>query len=91
MKPRAFSSLVSYDRFVFTRDRFCDECFFFFNGRSSARVKLATPEAKRLLPHGCGRESEVSGNGLCQDLGISEALTDGEPPPVTLHPDVLAG
>ena len=53
-------------------------------------MKLTTPEAKRLLPHGCGRESEVSGNGLCQDLGISEALTDGEPPPVTFHPAVLA-
>ena len=53
-------------------------------------MELTTPEAKRLLPHGCGRESEVSGNGLCQDLGISETLTDGEPPPVTLHPAVLA-
>ena len=53
-------------------------------------MELTTPEAKRLLRHGRGREPEVSGNGLCQDLGISEALTDGEPPPVTLHPAVLA-
>ncbi len=53
-------------------------------------MELTTLEAKWLLPHGRGRESEVSGNGPCQDLGISEALTDGEPPPVTLHPDVRA-
>ena len=50
--------------------------FYYFNGRSSSsvRVKLTTPEAKRLVRHGRGLELEVSGNGLCQDLGISEAL-----------------
>jgi len=59
--------------------------FFLFNSRSSARVELTTPEAKRLLPHGCGRESEVSGNGLCQDLGISEALFLSDRSPLDLR------
>jgi hypothetical protein len=91
MKPRAFS-VVSYRTTALYSHAtaFVTDVVFYFNGRSSARVELATPEAKRLLRHGCGRESEVSGNGLCQDLCISEALTDGEPPPVTFHPDVLA-
>ena len=48
---------------------------FYFNGRSgSVRVKLTTPEAKRLFRDGRGRELEVEGNGLCQDLSILEAL-----------------
>ena len=37
-------------------------------------MKLTTPEAKRLFRDGRGRELEVAGNGLCQDLSILEAL-----------------
>ncbi len=48
-------------------------------------MKLTTPEAKRLLRHGCGREVEVSGNGLCQDLGISEALFLSDQTPLDLR------